>query len=370
MFPNKSVSPKGIISSKASLHRINDDQPPFLDIDASFSYGSYEQEDTTDNHMSPFTDLNAKYITKVRLSAESNNKLFPRNTSKIASSSSNYSINADVNRSGRRFMSLSQREKIKRANKIMKQRKDPPVSPHLSLADLVTRSDADGKRLYSDSWRSRAKDANPDQARDDTVDEEHKSSYFGFLECLLTAISSGGGCIDPDKNTSADETKYNDFSISDDEMSLTSTVASDLVDDMINVDKVRQSHASSIPVTLENCINAIEEEQWKLLLQLVSKNPKLLVKKSSHHRNKNLLHILSGQHSNIPTKVLVSMINLCPESVSQIDQDGCLPLHHMAFSGGKDKFVKILLDSWSEGATIRNVDGDLPIHVSVWAGKG
>ena len=96
----------------------------------------------------------------------------------------------------------------------------------------------------------------------------------------------------------------------------------------------------------------------------------MLSKTSSIHRNKTLLHILSGLDANIPVMVLVTMINLCPESVSKTDRDGCIPLHHMVFAGGKDNLVKIMLESWADGCKVQNIDADLPLHVSVWAGKG
>ena len=32
--------------------------------------------------------------------------------------------------------------------------------------------------------------------------------------------------------------------------------------------------------------------------------------------------------------------------------------------------VQVLMDSWPEGATIPNIDGDIPLYVAAWGGVG
>ncbi len=394
-------------SSKSSPSTIDQNQVSYLDdsINASFSYGSSDEEDavTTIKDRQSSMGLPKKHYNK---------KITNGRTTTITVSRSG----SNIDTGGRsKFMPLSQKEKIKRANRLLKQRQEPPLSPHLTLADLVHRSDVDGKKLYVDSWRSRAnrhksnddaKALGHDQGQKETQSEDRNDSSSSILDCLLAAIQSGGCGGDTSsettKSTTTNTTKPNDgnrsrnFKLCGDDTSMasteisgrqdasagdstTSSIASE-IDDNISVvakdsapstqEDLDSTSALLQPVTLEGCIDAIKNEKWNRLLKLISSDPDILLQRSPFHRFKNLLHILSGQQSNIPTIVLVNMINLRPDSVSQTDQDGCLPLHHMAFIGGKDKFVKILLDSWAEGTTVRNVDGDLPLHVSVWAGKG
>lgn len=393
-------------SSKSSPSAIDQNQVSYLDasINASFSYGSSDEEDAV-------TTIKDRQSSMGLPKKHHNRKISNGRTTTITVSRSG----SNIDTGGRsKFMPLSQKEKIKRANRLLKQRQEPPVSPHLTLADLVHRSDVDGKKLYVDSWRSRANrhKSNDDekallgqeQGQKETQSEDRNDSSSSFLDCLLAAIQSGGCGGDTSSettktttsNTTSDENRSRDFKLCGDDTSTASTEISGRqdtsagnsttssivseIDDNISVvakdsvpstqEDIDSTSTLLQPVTLEGCIDAIKNEKWNRLLKLISAHPDILLQRSPLHRFKNLLHILSGQQSNIPTIVLVNMINLRPESVSQTDQDGCLPLHHMAFTGGKDKFVKILLDSWAEGTTVRNVDGDLPLHVSVWAGKG
>jgi hypothetical protein len=483
-------------STKKTISVTDPNQIAYLDLDVSFSYGSSDEEDggtritqtqhnssqeptegLTSKHSNRFStsatgvsmpsndthsmntnpNTNAMRTKKSTYSSKSSSKKMFARRAKITVSPSNRSTSNtnSVGRSGSssgsgssKFLPLSQREKMKRASKMMKDRQEqqqqqdrqePPVTPNLTLADLVRRSDADGKKLYSDSWRIRNNNKNKstdsnlksiEQQRDqnetlrdddDDNDKNHSNSNNvkdtprNFFECLLSSIVSGAGCGDYGSGMNANSNvtssgstndSINNISnrdiastfgenvsitsteISGDRMSSTASITSDtdtslasIVENVRDFDKYSSASQSdedlhpsfmapSTAASLDACIDAIKAEKWNVLLRFITANPKLLSQTSRHHRNKNLLHILSGQHSNIPTVVIVTMINLCPDAVSQPDQDGCIPLHHMVFTGGKDDLVKILLESWSEGTTIRNVDGDLPLHVSVWAGKG
>ena len=404
------------------------DVPPHLgnlDLEASFSYGSSDEEDNNSSDLNrsfgtvPVSVATEKGLdatstatataTKSIASPEYMRKTSPRRT-KIAVLSSSSSSPSSNMRGKSKFTPLSQREKRKRATKLMRQRQErqeAPVSPHLTLKDLVQRGDVDGKNLYRDSWRSRTNtqkskpdaDSAAEQERDqkETLDEERKGEEVGFFDCIFAAISSGGVCLGgKDAQTKDDPNKSRDLALNDEasiastevsggkeshastDVSLASIEELPVVnkyeflqnDDDLSLSTGSSSNKHIEKVTLLNCINAMQNEKWNLLLQLISVNPQVLTETSFMHRKKNLMHLLAGERGDIPSTVLVAMINLNPEAVSQVDQDGCTPLHHFAFSGGRDVFVKVLLDSWEEGATVRNVDGDLPLHVAVWSGTG
>ena len=395
---------------------------PFMELNASFSYGSSDEEDVNispkgDSLVTTSSNLNSLSLSSRsvgideknsvgRMGSRNSGKMFSRRKTKIIAAAPRGARDLDglnsSSKSASRFLPLSQREKMERATKLMQQRhekQDKPVTPHLSLADLVQRS-ADGKNLYRDSWRNRVKDKDgtgesetknvlEGEQDDDAIRNESSRSLF---ECILSAIVSGGGCGDSstegstlNSSTGRSVQTYNFFDddhsfastdISGRESSNASTTSDEFESDSINdrysipQSQDDKSKKVSVPVTLDSCIDATMAEKWDDLLRLIKADPSVLTKTSSLHRRKTLLHILCGQDTNIPVSVFVNMINLCPASVSQTDQDGCIPLHHMVFTGGKNNFVKILLESWSSGAKVRNVDGDLPLHVSVWAGQG
>ncbi len=403
----------------------------FLDLNASFSYGSEEEEDVNhttgtspkalSNSMGSPSTTNA-VASLGQTSSPFNKGGFGRSPGSIGSSKgsgkmfarrrSKSKITVSLPKGGRdfdafagsrsgssRFLSLSQKEKMKRAAKLMQQRQDSqeaPVNPHMTLADLVQRSDNDGKKLYNDSWRSRTKDNSSSDVeeneqqrdQDDSVRDDSSRSLF---DCILAAITSGGGCGDsstatPKSNNGSfsftnifdDDRSYASTEISGRESSNASTTSTTYGDHFEDNMSISDKYATPLSeesgydkkVTLDSCIEALIAGKWNVLLRSVASNPSVLSKKSPIHRNKTLLHILSGQQIEIPVMVLVTMINLCPQAVSQTDHDGCIPLHHMVFTGGKDNLVKILLESWADGTKVKNVDGDLPLHVSVWAGKG
>lgn len=385
-----------------------------MELDVSFSYGSSDEEDATASTRERHSQLPPRSgpvaITKGLTNKENGSsiKKMTKTPSRMAK------ITVAMSRSGSdmtgrsKFLPLSQKEKIKRAAK-MKAKQEPPVSPHLSLADLVRHSDVDGKNLFRDSWRQRsnrslnksdenAQEQKQERDQTETFEDERQMHGSNILECLLSAIATGGGCGHRDKEP---ETENLNLSSNNEETSLTSTdvsggqgsstksllslssipervttppegAESPVASDKYSVSEVSPQLSPQYPYSekMNTCIDAIEREDWTLLLKLVNGNPKLLSMTSPRKRNKNLLHILSAKRSHVPPIVLITMINLFPEAVSQIDKDGCIPLHHLSFVGGKEKLVRILLESWSEGTTVCNIDGDTPLHVSVWAGTG
>ena len=411
----KGCKPKRNACTTTSTSAVDQSQLANMELDVSFSYGSSDEEDATTSTRERPSQLPPRNGTVVTTKGLNNKEYGSAAKKTIKTTARTAKITVAMSRSGSdmtgrsKFLPLSQKEKIKRAAK-MKAKQEPPVSPHLSLADLVHRSDVDGKNLFRDSWRQRSNrtlnksdDNSQEQSQErdqtETFEDEMQVNGGNILECLLSAIATGGGCGLRDKEP---ETESLNLSSNNEETSLTSTDVSggqgSSTKSLLSISSIPErvttppAGAGSISPDSDRysvsdessqlspqfsssekmsvCIDAIESEDWTLLLKLVNGNPKLLSMTSPRQRNKNLLHILSAQKSNVPPLVLITMINLFPGAVSQMDKDGCIPLHHMAFVGGKEKLVKILLESWSEGTTIRNIDGDIPLHVSVWAGTG
>lgn len=67
-----------------------------------------------------------------------------------------------------------------------------------------------------------------------------------------------------------------------------------------------------------------------------------------------------------PPEANIGMVRLFPAAVHKFDQDGNTPLH-MACAAANASMVGILGDRFPSGATVRNEDGLLPIHLVILA---
>ena len=73
-----------------------------------------------------------------------------------------------------------------------------------------------------------------------------------------------------------------------------------------------------------------------------------------------------SSHAVAPFEVNVGMVRLFPSSVHKFDQEGNLPLH-MAAASANISMVQLLGDRFPGGATVRNDDGLLPVHLALLA---
>lgn len=139
------------------------------------------------------------------------------------------------------------------------------------------------------------------------------------------------------------------------------------------VQKVKVSERELKKIFIET-VQAIENGKWQVLIKNIHQYFDLASFQSSSHEKMNLFHILASKDY-VPDEVVEVMVkskigtNL--DALKQVDQHGCIPLHYAAnYVGQSIPFLRFLLESYPTGASMRNKDGDLPLHIAAWAGKG
>mmetsp|Transcript_13122 Transcript_13122/g.15281 ORF Transcript_13122/g.15281 Transcript_13122/m.15281 type:complete len:785 (+) Transcript_13122:341-2695(+) len=120
---------------------------------------------------------------------------------------------------------------------------------------------------------------------------------------------------------------------------------------------------------LNQAINAIEQCHWQQVSYLISANP-WLAEMPDIRSDQYLLHKLAFHGSSIdepaPVPLNEEMINTCPASIHKFDKDGNLPLHCAAVAGNADMLIR-LSELFPGGASVKNNNGYLPLHMSVQA---
>jgi hypothetical protein len=121
-------------------------------------------------------------------------------------------------------------------------------------------------------------------------------------------------------------------------------------------------------------VEAIEKGQWSVFIKNINEYEDLVTFQPSNHDKMNLLHILAS-NDDIPDEIVEFMmkndIGNKVSALKQVDEHGCTPLHYAASCKGQSAaLLDFFLDSWPSGVSVRNSDGDLPLHIAVWAGKG
>ena len=227
---------------------------------------------------------------------------------------------------------VAQREKQKRLNKV--QRKNRGASENIGTgkapATLLAALKGDG--YNSNSWRSKDKSIDAGQ-----VTKKHTKA----LKLLKERSSSR----------------------------LQGDVPMLSLEDSIQPKAKIQMSKDELLTIFENCLSSVNALNWSLVLQSVSTYPDLLSQTSSSHNGRNLLHIISGLSSPVPEIVVETIIDLHPAIVTERDCDKCVPLHHAASSAKQLNIIKLLISHSPESASMKNIDGDLPIHVAAWAGE-
>jgi hypothetical protein len=118
-----------------------------------------------------------------------------------------------------------------------------------------------------------------------------------------------------------------------------------------------------------SCMNVIKSRKWDIVINEIETVPSLITFQDSKHENKNLIHVISGINSSIPSKLLSQLVK-DKDALQQVDKNGCIPLHYAVSIGRSEELVRALLAEWKEGSVIVNKDGDSPLHVAVWNGLG
>jgi hypothetical protein len=165
----------------------------------------------------------------------------------------------------------------------------------------------------------------------------------------------------------------------------------------------------------QQAIRAVESYNWAQVKYLLSANP-WLAEMADVNTNQFILHklayfgsgmlsvdevtgeVVSLQHPPASEQLNVDLVNLFPSSVHKLDQDGNLPLHMAASSANlvrcydfdyycsialfsidekiisikhliclSQPMIQLLCERFSSGASVRNEDGMLPLHLAIIA---
>lgn len=139
------------------------------------------------------------------------------------------------------------------------------------------------------------------------------------------------------------------------------------------VEKIKVSGRELKKIFVET-VQAIENGKWQVFIKNVDEYVDLASFQSSSHDKMNLFHILANKDY-VPDEVVEvlteSKMGTFVDALKQVDDHGCIPLHYAAnYVGQSIPFLRFLLEAWPAGASVRNNDGDLPLHIAAWAGKG
>ena len=119
-------------------------------------------------------------------------------------------------------------------------------------------------------------------------------------------------------------------------------------------------------------INAIKGRKWEQATYLLSANP-WLAEMPEIGTNQYLLHKLAmfgagdSRYPPAPEQLCTDLVKLFP-AVQKFDENGNLPLH-MASRARNLTMIKLLGERFTSGASVRNEDGMLPLHLAI-AGFG
>jgi len=187
--------------------------------------------------------------------------------------------------------------------------------------------------------------AEESNSRDDESEQESVlSSVFGSLF----------KAVDPTMRDGAPQKKSVPFKL----QMLTSSAAEECT---LSKKELRQLFITTSEATVEG--------KWHIVMKNLLENKSILGFQCSKHEMKNIIHVLASQKE-IPDEVVEVMICHGAAGICQADLHGCVPLHYAASVGRDVNCVKALVTAWPFGASSRNIDGDLPLHVAVWAGQG
>ena len=149
------------------------------------------------------------------------------------------------------------------------------------------------------------------------------------------------------------------------------------------VDALQQSRIASLMMSptilskrLNQAINAIELGHWDQVGYLILANS-WLAEMCDVKTNQFLLHKLAfhgggtisgadGYYEPAPKKLHVDLINASSAAIHKFDSFGNLPLHMAAEAGNKEMAVR-LAKMFPGGASVRNNDGQLPLHLAILA---
>ena len=277
---------------------------------------------------------------------------------------------------------LAKAEKLKRTAKVASAAQGQghgngdQGAPLRDRREIMKVNSKDGSStLYANSWRSKnvsilaAISSSSDDEDGDDIErtnsrDDESASGPGYIGAFLSGLMLGSVKEDEREipklvSTSKGSSKFTrDASM----YSIHAVNSTGTVEVRLSEKELRKKFMASV--------EAIEAGEWQVFLKNLASMERLLEYQSPNkHDKKNLFHIVASQ-TKVPSKVLDAMLEECPGALKQVDAHGCVPLHYAASVGRNEMAVKAFLDAMPFGASARNVDGDLPLHVAVWNGLG
>jgi hypothetical protein len=326
---------------------------PSIDLEASFSYGSDEEEDGRTSSLKQ-NQQHSSFRLNIRKGIKSNNSV-----------DGTASRDDEMNGASIRDQPspLSRREKLKRSTKVISNNKEAQLQ--LQLLNSASHESSNGKDYYSSSWRSK----NVNFKNVDFVDEDGMTSSQRSDGSNTASTEESS---DPDKAAEYQELKTISSSMKetlDDDRYFVRASTGLSVKNSTSTNEKKKISEKTIQKQFSGCVDIINTGEWHLLLRNIQVMPVLLSFQSPKHGKKTLFHIVASKKENIPAKVLQSLIAGSIEGLQKPDSQGNLPLHYAASVSRSEVRVNAFLRAWKGAASARNIDGDLPLHVSVWTGS-
>jgi hypothetical protein len=325
-------------------------EPPGLELEESFSFGSFDEDDKdnalTKNKQNSFR-LN---IRKVIKNAESVGK----------------SVGFDRIRS----LPMTKKEKLRNTTKLDMNSQVTKVITTNNDGKLDRRAVLkEGDALYSNSWRAKNNSVFSIQSSPEVVEggatnasdlhskssrDDENESGPGYINSFVTALGFG----------SSKESSRENNNRSFPSLELKTSIVSAQTQSV----EVRLSE-KEVKKLYETSVKAAKDGEWIVVVNNIMYSRNIVGIQPLDYDKKNLFHIVASQKS-VPEGVFDLMMEADPQAHRKVDEHGCVPLHYAASVGRNGEMVKYLLKKWPFGASARNVDGDLPLHVAVWCGAG
>ena len=312
----------------STVSSVSSEEVPSINLEASFSF-SDDDEDISVDRREINTNPNTSFRLKIRKGIPENKSLGQNESGAFVDNTyafvrTNYSFPE------------TQKEKTK------SQMKNREKTPHFHRGSYYDKKSWRAKNVPGDS---KALNANNQSFKD-----ERETSYFESLLSMCNYFFSPQAVDDREikPSTSSFEGVRESF---EEERKV----------EMIS-DKEYRSR-------FQSCMNAVKSQKWDIIINEIETVPSLISFQDSKFESKNLVHVIAGNNSSIPSDLLRLLI-IENDALQQVDKNGCIPLHYAVSIGRNEELVKTLLSQWEEGAIMQNKDGDSPLHVAVWNGMG
>lgn len=130
--------------------------------------------------------------------------------------------------------------------------------------------------------------------------------------------------------------------------------------------KMMNKASSTLSIAHSSALEAIQDESWEILLDLVKANPHILSLHSSAIGGGTLLHALAASND-APDRIVLQILSIWPDFAGCLDDTGSTPLHFAARQSKRPGLVKLFTDYHVNSTSILNINGDSPLHYAARA---